>query len=631
MKKRIFASLLCCALLFVGVSPVSQAADYDFSSDMPDVFQGDGLYITVTPWEIKNNQEGWNAKPEKYVHTFGETGFIEGYMPVMRTGILTDDHGYEVGEIDYLNYVDKNGNLLDLSHFETPPTRIPRTSFYFSEGLCLYYDDTTGLFGYMDTQGSLVIEPQFKLAQPFHDGVAWTIREEDYESKSVSFIDHSGNTVLCLPGAHLNVGRYFSHGLVPFSGTLDGKYFVGYLDKQGKPAITLFRGDLRDYDLDQYLQVDVIADSMFDFSSTFSEDGYALLIDSRGGRRYPCYVVIDTKGNQVGVIDVDPPQYLKLYHGIKDGLIAGVEIQGNGPLETGQGAVFDIYGNQVLPAGSTLGTFFDSGVIAAYSHDSRTPLVLDTRGNVVIPPLNPSNGYTHPYADLYDFHDGVAFMCVNVSHTETDFYLLEVHQGTYTGSGQVYNSVTGQLTGGGTTPTEPTDPGTDAPSSWAAEQVNQAISAGIVPDSLQSQYTQPTTRAQFCALAVELYETVKGAEITERTTFTDTTDVNVQKMGALGIVTGVGGGKFNPGGTLTREQAATMLSRLAEAVGKPLPAQAPTFADNGSVSSWAFDAVGRMQASGIMGGVGSNTLAPQGSYSREQSIITMLRLYEAVK
>lgn len=376
------------------------------------------------------------------------------------------------------------------------------------------------------------------MAQPFHDGVAWTIREEDYESKSVSFIDHSGNTVLCLPGAHLNVGRYFSHGLVPFSGTLDGKYFVGYLDKQGKPAITLFRGDLRDYDLDQYLQVDVIADSMFEFSSIFSEDGYALLVDSRGGRRYPCYVVIDTKGNQVGVIDVDPPQYLELHNIIHDGMIAGVEIQGNGPLETGQGAVFDRYGNQVLPAGSTLGTFFDSGVIPAYSHDSRTPLVLDTRGNVVIPPLNPSNGYTHPYADLYDFHDGVAFMCVNVSHTETDFYLLEVHQGTYTGSGQVYNSVTGQMTGGG---------------------------------------------------------------------------------------------KFNPDGTLTREQAATMLSRLAEAVGKLLSAQAPTFADNASVSSWAFDAVGQMQASGIMGGVGSNTFAPQGSYSREQSIITMLRLYEAVK
>ena len=122
--------------------------------------------------------------------------------------------------------------------------------------------------------------------------------------------------------------------------------------------------------------------------------------------------------------------------------------------------------------------------------------------------------------------------------------------------------------------------------------MSQAISAGIVPDSLQSQYTQPTTRAQFCALAVEVYETVKGAEITQRATFTDTTDVNVQKMGALGIVTGVGGGKFNPDGTLTREQAATMLSRLAEAVGKPLPAQAPTFADNASVSSWAFDAVG---------------------------------------
>ena len=102
-------------------------------------------------------------------------------------------------------------------------------------------------------------------------------------------------------------------------------------------------------------------------------------------------------------------------------------------------------------------------------------------------------------------------------------------------------------------------------------------------------------------------------------------------MGALGVVTGVGGGRFDPNGTLTREQAATMLARLAEAVGKPLAAQAPTFADNAAIASWAFDAVGQMQASGVMGGVGNNTFAPQVSYSREQSILTMLRLYESVK
>lgn len=180
--------------------------------------------------------------------------------------------------------------------------------------------------------------------------------------------------------------------------------------------------------------------------------------------------------------------------------------------------------------------------------------------------------------------------------------------------------------GGSTTPSA-----ADRPSAWAEAQVNGAIAANLVPQDLQSQYTQATTRAEFCALATALYETATGAEITQRAAFLDTTDLNVQKMAGLGVVSGVGDGRFDPDGKLTREQAATMLSRLANALGKPLTAQAPTFADNASISAWALDAVGQVQAAGIMGGVGDNAFAPQSDYTREQSILTIGRLYELVK
>jgi hypothetical protein len=40
---------------------------------------------------------------------------------------------------------------------------------------------------------------------------------------------------------------------------------------------------------------------------------------------------------------------------------------------------------------------------------------------------------------------------------------------------------------------------------------------------------------------------------------------------------------------------------------------------------------GQMQATGIMGGVGNNTFAPKDPYTREQSIITIMRLYDVVK
>ena len=168
------------------------------------------------------------------------------------------------------------------------------------------------------------------------------------------------------------------------------------------------------------------------------------------------------------------------------------------------------------------------------------------------------------------------------------------------------------------------------PSIWAVEQVGAAMTLGLVPESMQFEYTKATTRAEFCMLAVMLYETVKGEEITGRKTFSDSNDVNVQKMAALGVVNGVGGDRFSPNTNLTREQAATMLSRLANAIGKPLTGYSPTFSDNASITSWAFDAVGEMQLAGIMSGVGANTFAAKNPYTREQSIVTMLRLYNIV-
>jgi len=170
--------------------------------------------------------------------------------------------------------------------------------------------------------------------------------------------------------------------------------------------------------------------------------------------------------------------------------------------------------------------------------------------------------------------------------------------------------------------------GHSQPSTWAESYVTAAIAAGLVPEALQSHHTQNITRAEFARLAVTLYEYITGEEIAGRVRFHDTRDINVERAAYIGVVTGVGDGNFAPERNLTREQAAVMLSRLAYILEQPLPAQAATFADNAQVSDWAADAVGQMQATGIMGGIGDNRFAPQGAYTREQSIITIMRLLE---
>jgi len=170
-------------------------------------------------------------------------------------------------------------------------------------------------------------------------------------------------------------------------------------------------------------------------------------------------------------------------------------------------------------------------------------------------------------------------------------------------------------------------PPAGTPSAWAIEYVQRARLLNLVPSGIDSAFTQAITRAEFAELAVILYEHLRG-EITGRASFSDTDDINVQKAAYIGVVTGVGGGRFDPDALLTREQAAVMLSRLYNIFVPPVPMQVPVFADDATISSWAQVGVSTVTAVGIMGGVGGNRFAPQDVYTREQSIITIVRLLD---
>lgn len=172
-----------------------------------------------------------------------------------------------------------------------------------------------------------------------------------------------------------------------------------------------------------------------------------------------------------------------------------------------------------------------------------------------------------------------------------------------------------------------TDPNQPAP--WAKFLVDQAIAEGILPAELQNNYGRPITRREFCLLADGFYTAVKGspAPVNAAVAFTDTSDPAVLRMASVKVVNGVGEGRFDPDGQLTREQAATMLSRLAEALGYPLSESTTSFDDQDSVAGWAEKAVGQMAAANIMNGTGENVFSPKMNYTREQGVVTIMRLY----
>ena len=178
----------------------------------------------------------------------------------------------------------------------------------------------------------------------------------------------------------------------------------------------------------------------------------------------------------------------------------------------------------------------------------------------------------------------------------------------------------------------------DTPSAWAQKSVDAARAAGIVPAQVNSAFDTPITREDFCSLAAAVYrawdrENVLQAASTGKVSFTDTDNADVLLCASAGVVNGVGNGKFAPQKNITRQEAASMLYRLA-ALNKNTKDDEATslphiFADSANIQSWAWKNVDWVYRQGIMNGMGKNTFAPDGEYTREQSIVTALRLYDS--
>lgn len=92
-----------------------------------------------------------------------------------------------------------------------------------------------------------------------------------------------------------------------------------------------------------------------------------------------------------------------------------------------------------------------------------------------------------------------------------------------------------------------------------------------------------------------------------------------------GAFSGYGDGTFGPANPLTREQAATVLWRLA---GSPeVEADLSGYTDAGDVSGWALDAVRWAVTEGVLRGQGDgDRMGPQGTCSRAELCALMMRM-----
>ena len=87
-----------------------------------------------------------------------------------------------------------------------------------------------------------------------------------------------------------------------------------------------------------------------------------------------------------------------------------------------------------------------------------------------------------------------------------------------------------------------------------------------------------------------------------------------------GIVGGFGDGNFSPNTAITREQLAAILMNYAQYKGQDVSARATldTYNDATAISSWANDVMSWAVAEGLISGVTSDELQPQGNATRAQ-------------
>lgn len=186
----------------------------------------------------------------------------------------------------------------------------------------------------------------------------------------------------------------------------------------------------------------------------------------------------------------------------------------------------------------------------------------------------------------------------------------------------------------GAVPLSPAAGAAEAPDAWAAEEVALAVELGLVPDDLQSRYTDDITRAEFCRLAVICLG--EAARVNGWTfdpapaSFDDTDDPDVLTAAGLGIVSGDGQGSFLPGKGITRQEAAVMLCNTLTVMGAPIAPRGAVFTDQAAIAAWASDAVSAVVGWGVMNGTGGGAFSPQGTYSRQQAYVTMYRLLSSV-
>ena len=170
---------------------------------------------------------------------------------------------------------------------------------------------------------------------------------------------------------------------------------------------------------------------------------------------------------------------------------------------------------------------------------------------------------------------------------------------------------------------------------WFYQAVYFAYSADVMHGVSGTLFAPNTdlTRAMIAQMFYNLEGGVPGAPAAFDDVASDAWYADAVNWAAsTGIVAGFGNGIFGPDEPITREQLAVIIYRYAQFKGAVVPVSGDlsAFNDGDDVSDWAADAMTWAVQTGLIAGMGNNTLSPQGTATRAQVATILMRFITAM-
>ena len=174
---------------------------------------------------------------------------------------------------------------------------------------------------------------------------------------------------------------------------------------------------------------------------------------------------------------------------------------------------------------------------------------------------------------------------------------------------------------------KPTITFSDVTSHWASEYIKEAVTLGIVNGMPDGTFApdKEMTRAEFATI---LWNMAEKPDTESTSAFVDVKSEDwyfkqIAWAFEKGYINGISNAEFNPNGTITREQAMTILYRYAGSLESTEKLDA--FNDKESISDFAYPAMCWAVENKIISGVSDTEIAPKQSATRAQLATIIVR------